>query len=122
VGRFDSLQLRAACPARPGEGLAEATKHQSEFSVNDLVGTLVGFWAPEYAHTVGIPGYHFHFISDDRQTGGHVLDLTASRLEVEVQTESSIHLAMPDTAEFRSADLSGDHRDEIDEAETGSRS
>lgn len=118
-GRFESLQMRAACPARPGEGLLEATGHQSEFSAADVDGTLVGFWAPEYAHTVGIPGYHFHFISEDRATGGHLLDLKAARLEVRVQTESSLHLAMPDTPEFRSADLGGDHREEIDQAETG---
>lgn len=118
-GRFESLQMRAACPARPGEGLLEATRHQSEFSAADVEGTLVGFWAPEYAQTVGIPGYHFHFISEDRGTGGHLLDLAASRLEVQVQTESSLHLAMPDTSEFRAAELGGDHRDEIDQAETG---
>lgn len=44
-GTFDSLSMRAACPARPGEGLLEATAHQSEFETEDLRGSLVGFWA-----------------------------------------------------------------------------
>ena len=119
TGLFQALEMRAACPARPGEGLLEATRHQSEFSAEDIEGTLIGFWAPEFAHTMGIPGYHFHFISTDRTVGGHVLELVSPRLTVEVQTESSIHLAMPDTDEFRTAALGGDHRDEIDQAETG---
>jgi acetolactate decarboxylase len=115
---FDSLTLRAACPARPGEGLLEATHHQSEFGIDDAAGTLVGFWAPEYARSVGVPGYHFHFISDDRNVGGHVLDVRGGPLDVGMQVESGLHLAIPETAAFLSADLSGDHGSEIEAAET----
>lgn len=118
---FDSLALRAACPARTGEGLLEATRHQSEFTLTDVAGTLIGFWAPDYAQAVGIPGYHFHFISTERDQGGHVLDARGEMVEVGVQTESSIHLAIPETAEFLTADLSGDHREAIDSAESLTR-
>lgn len=45
--RSDELSMRAACPARAGENLVEATARQSEFILGDLDGTLVGFWAPE---------------------------------------------------------------------------
>lgn len=115
---FDALTLRAACPARPGEGLLEATRHQSEYVVADVTGTLIGFWAPQYARAVGIPGYHFHFISDDRRLGGHVLDAGGGPLQVAMQVESGLHLAIPETAEFLSADLSGDHAEQIEAAET----
>jgi acetolactate decarboxylase len=115
---FESLTLRAACPAHPGEGLLEATRHQSEYGVDSVGGTLVGFWAPDYARAVGVPGYHFHFISDDRQLGGHVLDLRGGPLDVGMQIESGLHLAIPETAAFLSADLSGDHGAEIEAAET----
>lgn len=118
---FDRLELRSACPAAPGEGLLEATRHQSEFQGNGVSGTIVGFWTPGYADQVAIGGYHFHFISDDRTFGGHVLDLTAARIDVGIQTETSIQIAIPDTSEFRSVDLSGDHRDAIAEAETRRR-
>lgn len=117
---FDSLTLRAACPARPGEGLLEATHHQSEYEVVGVAGTLVGFWTPEYARAVGVPGYHFHFISDDRQVGGHVLDVVGGPLEVGMQIESGLHLAIPETAAFLAADLSGEHGSEIEAAETRS--
>lgn len=114
---FQSLTLRAACPARPGEGLLEATRHQSEYTVGSATGTLVGFWAPEYARAVGVPGYHFHFISDDRQVGGHALDLVGGPLHVGMQVESGLHLAIPETAAFLAADLSGEHSAEIEAAE-----
>lgn len=119
-GRFDRLALRAACPAREGEGLAQATRHQSEFELSGVAGSLIGFWAPEYTRSVSVPGYHFHFISSDRTRGGHVLEVVAQRLKADIQVESDVHLAIPETEQFLSADLRGDHREELAEAETAS--
>lgn len=117
-GAFGSLMMRAACPARDGEGLLEATRHQSEFQIDDIEGTLIGFWAPEYSRAVSVPGYHFHFLSADRTMGGHVLDVRSGPHLVQLQTESDVHLAMPETAEFLAADLTGDHHNALRAAET----
>ena len=119
-GVFDMLAMRAACPAAPGENLVQATAHQSEFTVDHIDGTLIGFWAPDYARAVNVPGYHFHFLSSDRSTGGHVLDVRATSLATSLHVESDIHLALPRTAEFLDADLSGDTSDDLRIAE-GSR-
>ncbi|MFZ0014914.1 MAG: acetolactate decarboxylase [Acidimicrobiia bacterium] len=116
-GVFDVLAMRAICAARPGEGLVEATSHQSEFEVVDVRGTIVGFWAPEFAKSVSVTGYHFHFISAERDTGGHVLGLEGRDLHLQVHTESDLHLALPESVEFLTADLSGDHEDVLDRAE-----
>ena len=121
-GMFSALMLRAACPAAPGEDLVKATRHQSEFQASDVPGTLVGFWSPLYTRAVNIPGYHFHFISSDRSIGGHVLDLKAASLQIELHLESDLHLAIPETAEFLTADLAGEHQAALDEAETARHS
>lgn len=118
---FHSLSMRVACRALPGEGLLEATSHQSEFEVSEISGTLVGFWAPEYSKSVSVPGYHLHYISDDRTVGGHVLGLRADRGRVRLHTESDVHLALPETEEFLTADLAGDHLDALRAAETERR-
>lgn len=120
-GSFDRLHMRAACPARGSEGLLEATEHQSEFEARDVVGTLVGFWAPTYATAVSVPGYHFHFISEDRSLGGHLLELQTGMLDVGLQVESDVHLAIPETEEFLTANLSGEQGDALRKAETVSR-
>ncbi|HEX6300892.1 MAG TPA: acetolactate decarboxylase [Acidimicrobiia bacterium] len=120
-GTFSSLMMRAACPAQDGEGLLEATRHQSEFQADDIDGTLIGFWAPEYSRAVSVPGYHFHFLSGDRTMGGHLLDVRSGPLVVELQTESDVHLAVPETAEFLAADLTGEHHYALETAETASR-
>lgn len=121
-GVFDDLTMRAICRAQPGEGLVEASAHQSEFQVSNARGTLVGFRSPEYSRSVSVPGYHLHFISDDRALGGHVLGLGGSGLTVSLHTESDLHLALPETVEFLTADLTGDHRPELDKAESERRS
>ena len=64
------------------------------------------------------PGYHFHFISEDRTFGGHLLDMEAGQLEVGIHIESDLHIAIPETEEFLTADLSGDHHDALHQAET----
>jgi acetolactate decarboxylase len=59
---------------------------------SDESGVLVGFWCPPYVGSnLNVPGFHFHFLSDDRQRGGHMLQLkmeqgTAWLQEVSLQT------------------------------------
>jgi acetolactate decarboxylase len=102
------MSLRAACKAAPGEGLVEAVQHQSEFSAKAVHGTLVGFWTPTYASAFNVPGYHFHFLDDDREFGGHVLDMDIATASVSLHLESDMHVVLPETAEFLSADLRTD--------------
>ena len=64
-GVFDKFDLRAACKAAAGEDLVAATSHQGEFCLENVEGTLVGFWTPAYARILNVSGYHLHFISAD---------------------------------------------------------
>jgi acetolactate decarboxylase len=116
-GRFDAVHVRAACRTAPGVRLAVATEHQAEFELGPVDGTMVGFWSPPYASGVEVAGYHLHFVSDDRRTGGHVLGCAGKQLRVRVQEEADVHLALPDTTAFRRADLTHDPTADLDRAE-----
>jgi len=116
-GHFPWVKVRTACRTSSGVDLVEATSAQATFDFSDISGTLVGFWSPEYIKAISIPGYHLHFISEDRKHGGHVLALEASRLTVEVNDMNHVHLAVPETEEFLHADLAADHSDALDLAE-----
>jgi hypothetical protein len=36
----------------------------------------VGFWCPAFVGSnLNVPGFHFHFLSADKQRGGHVLQV-----------------------------------------------
>lgn len=107
-GRFDWIRVRTACKSPPGMDLATATGHQVEFEWQELEGTLMGFWTPAYAHTINVPGYHLHLLSDDHRHGGHLLDLRATQLELELQCDTQLQLALPETEAFLRADLNAD--------------
>lgn len=116
-GVFDRIKIRVACKAPAGTDLVTAISQQAEFSFEGLAGTLLGFWTPAFARTINIPGYHLHLLSDDHAHGGHVLDLQASHLTVELHSEDHLQLALPDTPGFLAADLSKDPSASLAKAE-----
>jgi acetolactate decarboxylase len=115
-GRFSRTHTRAVCK-KAGVGLVDAAANQAEFEFHDIVGTIVGFWTPEYARTVNIAGWHLHFLSEDRSGGGHVLDVAGSALKAQVQHLDDFRMAIPESPEFLKADLTRDPSKALDKAE-----
>jgi acetolactate decarboxylase len=107
-GHFDYIHARAVCRTEEGVPLVEAAAVQPEFEFHDLPGTLVGFWTPEYARTLNVPGYHLHFLSADRRKGGHLLQCRGSDLRLQIQREGDYRIALPETEDFLKADLRRD--------------
>jgi acetolactate decarboxylase len=74
-GDFKYIKVRSVPrQEKPYPGLEEALKHQTEFELKNVRGTMVGFRFPAYMDGLNIPGYHFHFITADKKAGGHVLN------------------------------------------------
>ena len=92
---FDYVRTRAMCRTEEGVQLVQAAAVQPEFEFSNVSGTLVGFWTPENAKTFNVPGYHFHFISDDRQSGGHLLQCRGTNLRLQLQRKGGYHIAKP---------------------------
>jgi acetolactate decarboxylase len=120
-GLFKRVRTRAVNPPAAGTRLVEATKAQSEFSFTSLVGTLVGLWSPGFSSAFSVSGYHFHFISGDRQHGGHLLDVEAGQLRLRIEPLTEFHLALPSSEAFLKADLSQNTAQELAYAEQAHR-
>ncbi|MCX8206792.1 MAG: acetolactate decarboxylase [Methanothrix sp.] len=74
-GRFTHIRTRSVpVQTKPYPNLAVALMNQSIFELYNQSGTVVGFWTPSYASGLNVPGYHLHFINDERTAGGHLLD------------------------------------------------
>jgi acetolactate decarboxylase len=116
-GQFDYVHTRAMCWTDEGVPLVQAAAVQPEFEFRDIKGTLVGFWTPEYAKTFNVPGYHLHFVSDDRTRGGHLLQCRGSNLRLQIQQEGDYHIALPETESFLRADLRRDPAADLAQAE-----
>jgi len=83
-GLFKTIRVRSCDKqTKPYPPLAEATKLQHEYTYANVRGTLVGFWTPpSVPGSIGVPGFHMHFISNDRTKGGHVLDFQSDSLNI----------------------------------------
>jgi acetolactate decarboxylase len=116
-GQFDTVRARVLRPVGHGTGLANAAQRQEELTFQKVAGTIVGLWTPGYASSFSVPGYHFHFISDDRTRGGHVLDCAANHVPIGACSIADFRVALPETVEFLQADLSRDPNADLMTAE-----
>jgi acetolactate decarboxylase len=117
-GTFSYMKTRSInAQQKPYKKLVEVTKGQSVFEFEDIEGTIVGFRFPSYTEGVNVPGYHFHFISADKKSGGHVLDLKISDVEAETARQNNLNISFPGNEEFLKADLSGKNSLDLNEAE-----
>lgn len=67
---------------------------------------MVGFWFPTYAEGINLPGYHFHFISEDHSQGGHVLDCRVRQADIAIDVSDQLTVDLPEDNAFRETDLS----------------
>jgi acetolactate decarboxylase len=116
-GHFDYVHTRAMCRTKEGVPLVQAAAVQPEFEFHNVAGALVGFWTPEYAKTLNVPGYHLHFLSTDRKRGGHLLQCRGSDLRLQIQRGGEYRLALPETEDFLKADLRRDPAADLARAE-----
>jgi acetolactate decarboxylase len=105
-GQFEHVQARSVpAQVKPYPPLSEALAHQAVFELDNVEGTMVGFWCPSYVGDINAPGYHLHFITSDRAAGGHVLDTRLGDVRVYIDETPDFLMQLPDTEDFSEADL-----------------
>ncbi len=118
TGKFSYIKTRSVPrQAKPYPPLLEVAKHQAVFEFKDVDGVIVGFYHPKYLEEINVAGYHVHFLTANRQAGGHLLDCKIRQARVELERLDAVQLRLPDTAEFSSTDLIGDKKKEIEKVE-----
>ena len=120
-GTFRTMDVRSELPQEePYKPLAEVLEtDQTFFHYDDIKGTVVGLYCPSYMSDLNAVGWHFHFISDDRAAGGHVLDLSADTIEVSLDRTDRFSMIVPDNEMFNGLDLAVDQSEDIKKVETG---
>lgn len=116
-GRFGHVHTRAMRATFDGLPLAKAAAIQPEFEFSNIQGTLVGIWAPKYSSALNVTGYHFHFLSEDRTKGGHLLGCNGDNLRLRMERLNNFHLSLPESKEFLQADLTRDPSNDLAYAE-----
>jgi acetolactate decarboxylase len=116
-GEFSYVRTRSVPRQDAYKPLVEVAKEQSEFGFENIAGSMVGFWTPGFLSSVAVPGYHLHFLTADKQHGGHLLECRAINIKISLQHVSRIELGLPITLDFMTADLSRDITEDLKEAE-----
>ncbi|HQN20404.1 MAG TPA: acetolactate decarboxylase [Syntrophobacteraceae bacterium] len=75
------------------------------FEYHDVKGTLAGFFTPRFIKSLLNPGYHLHFLTDDRRHGGHMDQCRLNRLSIGVQAIPRLELNLPITIDYLTAKL-----------------
>jgi acetolactate decarboxylase len=116
-GRFASIRVRSVPKQENYRPLVEVAREQPVFTFSDIEGTLVGFFTPSFVSSLSVPGLHLHFLSADRQRGGHLLECRPTRVRAGVQFISSLELALPMGLDYLTWDFSRDTKQDLDKAE-----
>lgn len=117
-GTFEYIKARSVPRQnKPYPPLVEIVKNQPIFEFHDVKGTLVGSWFPDYMKEINVPGYHFHFIAEDKKAGGHLLECQTDNVRIGIDYTSNSYLSLPEDDDFYNAELSKENRDTLEKVE-----
>nr|WP_229509487.1 acetolactate decarboxylase [Massilia sp. CCM 8734] len=83
-----------------------------------VAGTLVGIRSPSLSKGISVPGYHWHFISDDLSFGGHVLGTGLERGVLKLAQVRRLEVELPLNDDFANADQDKDRAAELRKVES----
>lgn len=105
-GQFREVNTRTVPhQEKPYKPFIEVTKSQPSFHFPNTGGVIAGFWTPAFAQGIGVAGYHLHFINDERNGGGHVLDFVVDHCTISICSSEDFQLALPHDQEYLHANL-----------------
>ncbi|MCP3965551.1 MAG: acetolactate decarboxylase [Lentisphaerae bacterium] len=107
-GTFKRVKTKSYPPqTKPYKPLKEIIATQPEFDYRNIKGTIVAFKFPPYLGRLQRVGYHFHFLSDDHKSAGHVIDFAISNGKVAIDMCNELLFIAPEKGTtFNSLDFS----------------
>ena len=120
-GLFPKVDARSEAPYRSHHVTLKdvLSKTQKGFLFNDIRGSLVCVYYPDYMDGINAPGWHLHFVSEDRTKGGHVFDLEMSEGTAWLMKINRIEIQLPRDPAFDTYALKQADKKEIEEVEQG---
>ena len=95
------------------------SKTQKDFVFQKLSGSLIGVYFPDYMDGINMPGWHLHFVSEDKTKGGHVFDLHMTNGEAIIDKIQCLTIQLPTDPAFDTYALKEASHAEIKQVEQG---
>ena len=120
-GTFKEILVRSEAGAKePYPTLVEALKTQKELTLENVDGTIVGLYCPDFMSSLNSTGWHFHFITADKKLGGHVLGLNLANGEAQFDKTDAFNMNVPKKNNFHALNFNQDLKEDIRIAEQDS--
>ncbi len=114
TGKFKTIKTRSVYQQeKPYKLLTEIVKNQSIFNLENIDGTIVGFRSPVFSKGVNVPGYHLHFLADDKKSGGHILDFVTDDIKIEIEKITEFKMILPEDGIFQNQDFTTDNYEDL---------
>ncbi|AKB54472.1 hypothetical protein A9239_09610 [Methanosarcina sp. A14] len=117
-GNFSYLRAQSLPKQEPPyRKLADVVANQTVFEFENVSGTLVGFRTPDYVTSINVPGYHLHFITENRSAGGHVLEFELENGTAALDATPAFFMELPTSYSFAKVELEKDLKSEMETVE-----
>lgn len=122
-GKFSYIKTRAFPPVQAHQHtpLADMLNLQHFFEFNSCKGDLIGYRLPVFMDNTNISGYHFHYLSEQKDAGGHIIELKAEDITIEIDTLDSYTVKVPATSDFEHFDFKKNREEDIKSVERGGK-
>ena len=117
-GVFKYIKTRSVPgQTKPYPPLVDVVKNQTIFEFHNVKGTIVGFRCPPYVKGINVPGYHLHFITEDKKAGGHMLECQMRNVNIDIDYTAKFFMVLPKHSEFYKVDLTKEKQTELEKVE-----
>jgi acetolactate decarboxylase len=107
TGNFSSVKTRSVpSQVQPYPPLPDVIAIQTTFDLSQVDGVMLGFRLPDYMNIANSPGYHFHFINNQKTAGGHVLACQVENGKVEIDYTDEWFIQLPADKAFYGVEIS----------------
>lgn len=102
-GEFSAIRLWSVSKQEAWRPISEVKPKVFEYQ--NVRGTLAGFFTPRFIKSLLHPGYHLHFLTEDRLHGGHLDQCQLNRPTIGIQIIPRLELNLPITIDYLTARL-----------------
>ncbi len=94
TGTFSGVKTRSfRKQSEPYPPFEKVLENQKVFEFQNVKGTMVGFWSPDYMDGIQLKGFHFHFLTENHDGGSHVLEFqTSPAQEMKIEVDNTCNL------------------------------
>lgn len=117
TGEFAYVKTRSVPKQENYRPLVEVAKEQPTFEFHNVSGKMVGFYTPSFVSALSVPGVHLHFLTEDKTSGGHLLECKPRKVKLELQYLYTVELSLPANLDYLTWDFQRDIGKDLEKAE-----